>query len=61
MFGFYLFKGLVNRELRAAARGIAEGLRHTSIIREYPDDKLSYEQVGLIDSLNRRTAIRLRR
>ena len=57
----YLVKGVANRELMAAVRGIVEGLRHASIIREYADDKLSYEQVGLIDSLNRRTAIRLRR
>jgi colanic acid/amylovoran biosynthesis glycosyltransferase len=57
----YLIKGLANREPMAAVRGIVEGLRHTSIIDEYADDKLSYEEVGLIDSLNRRTAIRLRR
>jgi GT2 family glycosyltransferase/glycosyltransferase involved in cell wall biosynthesis len=57
----YLLKGLVNRELTPAVRGIFDGLRERSIIREYADDKLSYEQVGLIDSLNRRTAIRLRR
>jgi GT2 family glycosyltransferase len=57
----YLIKGLANRELLASVRGIVEGLRHTSIIDEYADEKLSYEQVGMIDSLNRRTAIRLRR
>jgi GT2 family glycosyltransferase len=56
----YLVKGALNRRLVDCIKGILEGLRHTEIIRRFPD-KLTPEEVHRLYALNRRTRLKLGR
>jgi GT2 family glycosyltransferase len=54
----YLVKSLWNRRLAACLSGIVEGLRASQIISQY-QDKLSHDEMRRLESLNRRTSLRL--
>jgi GT2 family glycosyltransferase len=56
----YIFKSLINNQVRACVAGILEGLTKTDIIDRYPD-KLSPNEMRRIGALNTRTRIRLDR
>jgi GT2 family glycosyltransferase len=56
----YLLKGVLNRRFNDCLKGILEGLRHTEIIRRFPD-KLSPEEVERLYALNRRTRLKIGR
>jgi GT2 family glycosyltransferase len=56
----YLIKGAWNRRLRDCVKGIMEGVRHTEIIKRFPD-KLSAEEVARLYALNRRSRLKLGR